>query len=191
MQPSEKRALIYDLVVKMSVYYRSPITDKEQIRMYADDLMDLDLDDISTAFKIYRMDPENVRPPLPSQLKALLLPSDDAQARDAVSRINEALIRFSGDYDYHIEKARAYIGELGWAVVQRNGGWSRMVRMNHEELGPTAQAQWRELAKALQSRHRLGIQDCPPEMPATVERKNTISLSHISDIVKQIEEKRN
>jgi hypothetical protein len=180
-----KRKLISEIMVRVVIYYRAPVLEDTQLDMYVEDLIDLEIDEITEAIKIYRMDPRNSEPPLPAQLKALLKPSDEIQAVDAVSRIFQALGKY-GDSAKHTEKAKKLIGELGWFIVERFGGWSRITRLSYDELGPMAQEQWRELAVTLLTKHRLGLLEEAPKFPETKKAE----LIHMGDIIGRLGEKK-
>lgn len=104
---------------------------------------------------------------------------DKAIAADVAGRILGAVVRY-GDQHAHDElgrtvtddegrpvfRARAYVGELGWAVMERVFGHWRAcgdgyTRDNHAHLF----AQLRDTAVAMIEMARKGAVDRPPELP--------------------------
>lgn len=84
------------------------------------------------------------------------------EAREASTRIVDAVSRF-GHTNHDL--AKKYIGELGWLVVQRQGGWVSLCDLLTYDNMPTLQAQWRELAVVLQGKALAGTLDQPPGLP--------------------------
>jgi hypothetical protein len=147
-----------------AAYYRVKLDD-EVLKMYAEDLSDLELMEVQEAMRLYRKNPKNRHMPLPAQIREMLEPQldDDALARDAASRIVAAVSKFGW---CNSSDAKAYIGELGWRVVDRHGGWLYVC----ENLGRSLdvgmfQAQARELAKTQIQFSRAGNLDTPPALP--------------------------
>lgn len=94
----------------------------EVITMMADDLSDLGFSDVLNAYTLYRRDPKNRSMPLPAQIREIIQPvvNPTAQAREIVERIKHAITKFG--YASGLE-AHRYIGDIGWNVVRRSGGW--------------------------------------------------------------------
>lgn len=65
------------------------------------------------------------------------------EAQTVVDKILEANNQFSS---YDQKSARAHIGELGWYVVERFGGWDCVTNLQYSEIG-TARAQLRRIAE--------------------------------------------
>lgn len=151
------------LILATAAYYGQKIEDQVLV-MYAKDLEDLEFDAVSFAYDKWRKDPKHAKAPLPAQIRSMLnaTVTDEDKARDAASRIVSAMSRFGY---MRPEDAKEYVGELGWAVVERQGGWSSLCeRVMREEL-PTYQAQWRQLALSLIHLFESGLGHRPPELP--------------------------
>jgi hypothetical protein len=166
MTTEEKKRLKKTIVATAS-YYSQNMTD-DVLLLYVEDLQDLDIDAVEHAYQVYRRNPKNTRAPLPAVIRQLVDPDDTVdeadQGREAASRIWAALSRF-GAHDW--ERAREYIGELGWSVVQMNGGWSSLCASTLLENQTTHLAQWRDLGASLARKTRAGIpMDLPPGLPA-------------------------
>lgn len=130
-----------------SAYYQLKL-EGHVISMYAKDLSDLLLEDVLEAYKKYRQYPKNTRFPLPSQIRNILNQNinDEDKARDATGRIITAISKYG--YSNPIE-AKEYIGNLGWKVVERQGGWSTLCERVQNDQIPIYQAQWIKYATSL------------------------------------------
>ncbi len=184
-----KADLIGQIIFGLAEYYDKTLTDL-QMEMYVEDLMDLDLQELKQAVRLYRNDPKNKFFPLPSALKGMLRPSDDSQAREAVSRIIYSLTHYGDPYGHsedRTNRAKEYIGELGWLVVKRMGGWVHLSQAGEDDIGPIAQAQWRELANSIQTRDRLGMVDQPPMLPSSQGKHVELESKSTSNTLPQVE----
>lgn len=143
----EERSKIGTTIAHMAQYYGKAVT-KEVIAMMVLDLEDLSVAAVLEAFNAYRRDPRNRFFPLPAQVRELINPTPTPEqiAREAVSRVQEAISRFGY---CNSEQAKSFIGELGWGVVKSYGGWSSVCeRMGVNLSFDTFAAQARELLKA-------------------------------------------
>ena len=94
------------------------------------------------------------------------MPDRDSEAVEASNRIVQALGKFGGvNADLNAPAAKAFIGELGWYVVQREGGWATLCERVRDPELPHYKAQWRELAKSAYTRGAQGRVDEPPRLP--------------------------
>ena len=151
------------LIVAHSAYYGQKL-DPTVIQMYAEDLADLPIEVLRRALHEIRRDPKVNRFPLPAVIRARVTPPemDEDQARDAAARIITAIARCGWT---NPDSAKAMIGELGWEVVQRQGGWRSICEGVMEENKTIFQAQWRDLAMSLSRRSRAGTLDQLPALP--------------------------
>lgn len=139
-----------------------------------------------TALEQYVFDKKNTKFPAPFQLFPYLdnSLSPDAMANETAARIRKAVSDIGWSQP---EQARAYIGELGWAVVMRAGGWMYLC----ENLGVnmntlTFYAQSRDSAKALIESGGKGVYDQPIAIPEP--KQNVIQMLNLQ--IKQIETKK-
>ena len=151
------------LIVATSAYYGQTLGDAV-LGMYVEDLADLDFTQVVDTIKVLRRDPKNRTFPIPAIIRDRIKPADldEHEARDAASRIVTAVSSY-GPYQY--ERAKAFIGELGWFVVKRQGGWTAVCLMLTRENQSTLQAQWRDLAGSFAKLAKAGQLNQAPEMP--------------------------
>lgn len=131
----------------LSAYYRLQISDTV-LNMYAQDLSDLDFETVMSSFEKYRKNHKNRFMPLPSMIRDLITPEVDEEtiAISTASKVVQAVSKHGWS---NASDARAFVGELGWAGIQRFGGWMAVC----ENLGQsinlgTFQAQLREILKS-------------------------------------------
>lgn len=161
-QVHDERAALKALIVMTSAYYGQRLDDTV-VEMYAEDLADLPLDAVRRALVEARRDPKQRTFPLPAVIRDKIQPFDnaDADAKEAAGRIVAAVSRFGWN---NVARAREYVGELGWAVVERQGGWETLCRTLTEDNIGQMQAQWRDLALSVSKRAKLGILNEPPRL---------------------------
>lgn len=63
---------------------------------------------------------------------------------EIAAKISGAIARFGHT---NPEGARKFIGEIGWEIVQIEGGWSKLCGSTKEHQIPALKAQWRNLAQ--------------------------------------------
>lgn len=158
-----ERQRILALWSALGAYYQRPIDDLT-LSMYAEDVADVPAEKIEEAMRKYRKNPVNRVPPLPAQIRALAQPetqpvSNKAQATEAAARIVSAIRKFGWNNQAEAQK---FIGELGWRVIELQGGWLAQC----ESTDPTGvlQAQWTRLGEAILERGIAGLNQ-PPGLP--------------------------
>lgn len=102
-------------------YYGRKIDD-DVLLMMAEDLADLCEDEVIAAYHSYRRNPKNRVMPLPAQIREIVQPEIDVDslAKEIASRIAGAIPKYGWS---NAAAARAFIGDDGWRVVERFGGW--------------------------------------------------------------------
>lgn len=158
---AEKQRLKADFVV-LAAYYQQTLHDSA-LAMYAEDLSDMDYGDVADAMRRLRCQPGRRSCPLPADIRDEAAPSQGsivAQANDIAGRISAAISR----YGYtRAEEAKQYIGDTGWLVVGRMGGWRQIcTTLLSSEMG-TFRAQCRDMAR---SALEIGTRPSPPALPA-------------------------
>lgn len=148
-------------VITLTAAYYGFNLRPEVLLMYVEDLADYPENDVIAAYQSYRKNPKNRVMPLPAQIIGLLNPelSPDAKAIEVANRIRSAI----GKYGWpNPNDARAYIGELGWKVVERAGGWNYICENHGLDLNPlTFFAQSRDSAKSILESANVGEFDRP------------------------------
>lgn len=146
------RTLLTEILIAFGEYYDRKLTTT-QIAMYVEDLTALTPDELRAACKLYRQDPKNDRFPLPAKLIALVRPVASAEdiGRDTAAAIIDAVHRAGNN---NSERAREIMGELGWAIVARMGGWACFCQELTNENLTTYRAQIRDLAATM---HRTKV----------------------------------
>lgn len=154
-----KQAEIMKLVAALGEYYDKPLTPG-QVAMYSQDLMVLEPEQLAQAINTYRNDPRNDRFPLPVKLKAMvgLAINPEDEAIQIAGRILSAIASIG---PYRGQDAREAIGEIGWQVVQAEGGWQTICEIQTDDI-PIRKAQWRNLAKTFCERKD---RETPPQLP--------------------------
>lgn len=105
--------------------------------------------------------------PMPAQIREIICPgvTGKDEAIDAVNRIMSAIS--SCGYN-NPDRAKEKVGELGWAAVQRFGGWSQLCQsVTSYDIEPTIRAQLRELITVLHKKSLRGDMDIPPPLPTS------------------------
>ena len=158
MTPDERQKL-KALLVATSMYYGQKLPD-DVLNLYVEDLADLAFAEVVQHICEIRRDPKTTRCPLPAVIRARVCPEIDSEAEavEAVSRIVQAVANIG---PYRTEDARAFVGELGWFVVTREGGWQNVCQVLTEENIGALKAQWRQLAIAQHRRAKAGLTDAP------------------------------
>ncbi len=155
--------------------------ESDVLKMQIEDLADLSFDQIAAALMSYRRDEKNTQWPRASKIRAIVNPvqSPDTMANEVASRVRSAIPMFGWP---NPQEARAYIGELGWAIVERNGGWQYLCENLGVELSQlTFHAQARDLAKAMIESEKLGLGNMPISLPAPAEKIQIEKLNNLSN----------
>lgn len=152
------------LLIGLAEFYGETLTPT-RLKMFAEVLSDMPAVELERAIGVVTRDPRITRMPLPANLRQATRPSanPDHDALEASNRIVEAIDRFGWT---NPKEAQAFIGELGWLVVQREGGWETICENTTARQLPTLKAQWRELAKAVAGRAQRGELETPPTLPS-------------------------
>jgi hypothetical protein len=151
------------LIVATAMYYGHALPD-QVLALYLEDLADLPFAAVVDAIKEARRDPKTTRFPLPAVIRAKIAPveSDDDLAIEAVSRVVAAVSRYGW---CNSERARDFVGELGWRVVEMEGGWKTVCETLTQDNIGTLRAQWRNLARSSITRGKAGTLDVAPRLP--------------------------
>lgn len=181
----QERQMIKLAYSQLSAYYGRQLQDFV-LEMYLQDLEGLSFEEIKNAMFLYRRNVKNKSFPLPNEIRAIINPKQDqdAEAKEAASRLISAIGKFG--YTNNLE-AKKYIGDLGWRIVERWGGWKYLC----ENLGTTIdittfQAQARDVAKATLIRSEQNLLDVPPAITSG-NNKKLLELMNGNDLNKAID----
>lgn len=158
------------------------ITNKDITRtiyeVYWAGLKDLSIEQVEQAVFNYL---SGVQPFFPTigQLRQQLQVSEESEVRIVEAKIREGICRI-GYYD-HQNKAKEFIGDLAWQVVQLCGGWQEVCKTENIEM---ASPKWREIARSLIERNRLGIENQLPRL--SNYKKSTPQLENFSNTVEKV-----
>jgi hypothetical protein len=175
----EKLIALKKLIIGLAAYYAHPLDDFV-VGMYAEDLMDLPIEDIVRAVREIRLDPKNTRFPMPAVIraKAGAATSDVDVARDVSARIFKAIGRHGHNWS---EKDKAWpseplaeLGELGFEVVKRLGGWFRVCEFSCDVSAGVFLAQVRDLTESTIRAAKSGLLHEAPALPKPEARRGEL-----------------
>lgn len=187
-----ERKELKKLIVATAMYYGQEIAD-EVLSLFVEDLADLPFASVARAIGELRRDPKTTRFPLPAVIRERLMPSQnpEGEARECASRISWAVSKFGS---HRSTEAKEFLGEIGWAVVTRHGGWLRVCEELNERTKGQFMAQWRDLALTLAERAKAGrLSDQPaisdrrgpaPEM--TFDKATELTFEQIQKQLEQL-----
>jgi hypothetical protein len=138
--------------------------DKTILNLYDEALSPLGYERICSAINhvIIR---RKSRDPFPSiqEIRSIIVPEKkpDHEAVEAAARIIQAVSKFGWCNGF---QARQFIGELGWRLVERFGGWTQLCESMTRDNVAALQAQFRNLAKAQIERAAMGLDDIAPTL---------------------------
>ncbi len=163
MTPEQKLKLIRDLIIQNLTFYDAPVNEMK-VKMFAAELQDLDLQAIDLTLSDFRKEKGRRLMPMPSDIRDKIRPvsvSDESIAIEATTRIVTAISKYG--HTNH-EAAKNFIGQLGWEVVKRQGGWNEVCQT---DMVGVFQSQSVKIAKSVLEQSRAGMLDHPPELPVS------------------------
>lgn len=167
------------LLLRFAEIYGEALAES-RLNYYAELFDKVPIPEFESALKSIMLDPKVQRFPLPAVLVQHLRTtvSDDQLAVEAAARVVTAISRYGWNNE---AQAREYVGGLGWAVVEKQGGWQKLCAdLKAADIG-VFQAQARELAKTQLVMARAGRTDEAPKLP-NAENK-ALGLSHIAGML--------
>ncbi len=174
---------LLEVIFFTAEYYGQKFSD-QVLKMYEEDLADLDPALCIAAYGRYRRDPKNTKAPMPAVIRQMVNPQEnisaEIQAREIAARICAAVPKFGY---CNSSEAKAFIGAHGWHVVQRQGGWSYICENLGRNLNPsTFQAQLRDQLKG-----SIEYGDVIEAKVLELPDKRTSQLTSTKDIFKLID----
>lgn len=155
---------IKKLIIGLAELYNEQLSANRLV-LYAQVLSQFTVAQVQKAVNEIIHDKTVMRFPLPAIIADKIRPSEniDAEANEAANRILQAISKHGWN---HATEARSFIGELGWLVVERQGGWENLCAAVMPEQHGTLKAQWRDSAKALYHRAKQGKLHEAPKLPS-------------------------
>lgn len=168
-------------VLNLAEFYGQNVSEN-QVLMYARVLSREPIAAISAAIEEAVADPAFTRMPLPAAILARARPveSDDTTARTIAAMIISAVSRFGWPNQ---DRAKEFLGEVGWKVVELQGGWTKLCQTLDESNITTFQAQWRDLALSILRRSKAGTLNTTPVLPQTAKDR-ILQLAVIKEMPK-------
>lgn len=135
--------------------YEKPMTEP-LINIWATVLGDLSPEELSRASKEYLRGPNCAFFPKPGQIYQLARPDQSEGEASLIADRIWAACSYGTD-SVGTERAKTFIGELGWAVVENHGGWSSFNRsVTSIDQGPILKAQWRKSVSEMMLKKKRG-----------------------------------
>ena len=171
-----------DTVVQLATVlpkYAPDFKNKDVIKGYYGALQDLDPTKLADACDLASKTLDE----FPSIRKLLELSEgnildEEEIAQDIASKIENAIRLYGWPSP---GRAREYIGELGWEVVNQSNGWNEICDLNYDAL-PSARKRWRELAVNLYKNHRAFGEDKRLAIPSKIPEKS-IALQRALNLI--------
>lgn len=180
MKPEERR-IVGKCWLNLAQMYGKEIP-QQTLTMMLDAVQDLDTQKMLDAFPRWASTSKLGRYPYPVELRELVEPTADNRdmARETSLRIKQAVTKFGY---VNQRDARLFIGEEGWIVVERFGGWVHLCQNLGTEIPEHAfLAQCRD---ALESQLKLKGAGFDIAQPVIEQAK---TQGRISSVVKQLGE---
>jgi hypothetical protein len=154
---------------------RAEITGKvlstQALIMMVEDISDLDFNNTLNILNKWGRTEKGF--PYPSDIRSKIEPeiNSDDNSQDVANSVITAISKFGYTNQ---ERAKDYIGELGWEAVTRMGGWKHLCEtMTHENEG-MYRAQIREYSKTIIKLAKRGQLDERPALPEPTAVSNVV-----------------
>lgn len=168
-------------ILVLAEYYQKQLTEN-QVLMYAEDLSILSPEELSSSILSYRKNPKNKDFPIPARLIDIARPQENENdvGNETSSRIFGAI---AGCGSYNPAGAKEIIGELGWEIVERMGGWHTLCMESNHDTAGTLRAQMRDFAQSIYRRHKAGFGNRPVGLPSPDSEKVKQITSQIAELM--------
>lgn len=140
----EEFVLYKKAVLNLGVYYGKTFED-HVIEMYAQDLLDLTIEELTIAIKKIKSNPKITQFPLPAMIKSQIrqLTSPEDIGLEASEEIMKAIGKFGW---CNWKDAQKKLSPLALDIIERRGGWVKLCEEANETDYGIFRAQLRELA---------------------------------------------
>lgn len=175
------------IALTFAYYHPEKVISDSIVNIYAEDLCDLPQDEVIAAYNQYRRNPRNVHFPLPAKIREIVSPTEFISHEDKAAEVAARIVGAIPNYGWcNGRAAEEYIGPVGWAAVQRQGGWSYLCENMGTKINPsTFQAQIR---KQLESNFKYGINAIEASVGARLTGNPNEGLTQIGDVLKRIKQ---
>jgi len=158
---SSEKSYISNTLSAMAEIYGKTISTAAIIHM-VESISDLDY--MSVVQTLHDWSKTEKSFPYPADIRAKIFPenSDKDDAQDVANFVISAVSKFGYT---NPTKAKEYIGDLGWEVVSRMGGWKHLCETLTLENEGMLRAQIREYTFTVSKRAKRGELELKPELP--------------------------
>lgn len=174
-----------DQLIKAELIALATISGKElneiALRAYSEALSDLPAQDVLAALKQWLRTGKGF--PYPADIREKIMPEINPQD-DAEDIANTVITSVTRHGYTNPQLAEAAIGELGWVVVTRMGGWKHLCETLTPQNESTFRAQIRNYAETVRRKAVRGELDVKAALPARREaHPNEINFSQMRKLI--------
>ncbi len=175
---TQERAVVGENWYGLAQMYGRDIP-RTALKLMLDSVDDLSASAIVGALNHWAKASKQNRPPLPAEIRELVRPEEyisvEAQAREIAARICGAIPKYGW---CNSNEARAFIGEIGWLAIERQGGWRYLCENMGIAIQPgTFQAQIRDQIAANIQYGPLAIESGVHALPS--KEKDLVQLGEL------------
>ena len=166
------------MLVQLGIIFSKQVNEL-MIKLYESALEDLGDREIEIAL-VEWLKTKN-RFPTPADVRDVSRPemTDKNIGIEISSRIIQAISKFGS---HQSSNAKYFLGELGWQVVERQGGWQNLCSEVNEKNRSIVQAQMRDLAETLSIRNKIENRN------ENIQLENKESILKIENLISGIGE---
>lgn len=184
-------------IIKLAAYYEKILTD-DQVRMYAEDLSSLSVEETALACKLYRSNPKNEFFPRP-MAKLVEAVRNPISTEDLGQNLTSVMIEAVSKYGHHWDSgffqggeiiysgkncafrdwrhaAISVFGDVGLKLVDRQGGWKNFCELVHESPDGVIRKQISSLASTIQKTNNV-IGNTDAVLSLTSETSNVLPFT--------------
>lgn len=152
---------------------------KDAIKLYVSILNQVSYPEIKKAVQLWVADSSNKRFPLPAELLSMVRNTDEEIAQETAAKVKVAVNKYGACYPEMLARAKNYIGEIGWQLVEEEGGWHHLTTASiNLEI---AEHSWKKKIKLILKNNKIGnINKSPKQIDLnSSERLSQFNVSSI------------